>query len=62
MSEETADIKRHLRRAWQQRDRHGVWFYGTWLFHRYYGTAIVINMVTISTTVALVLMWKADAL
>lgn len=40
----TAEVREHLARAWRQRDPHGIWFYGTWLFNRCYGTAVLVNV------------------
>lgn len=31
-----------------------MWFYGTWLFNRYYGTAVAINVLVVIATVAVV--------
>jgi len=62
VNESNADIRHHLRRAWAQRDGHAIWFYGSWLFNRYYGTVILVNAAVIVFVAAAALAWKADVL
>lgn len=41
---DTAHVRGMLAQRWRERSWRGVWFYGTWLFNRYYGTAILANI------------------
>lgn len=57
-SNTTAEIRGSLAQAWRRRDGHGVWFYGTWLFNRYYGTAILVNVVVAAVCAFLTLRFQ----
>ncbi|PZF11736.1 hypothetical protein [Curtobacterium sp. MCLR17_034] len=61
-TESNASIRAHVARARRERDLRAMWFYGTWLFNRYYGTAIVVNVVVAAACVVASLVVKADVL
>jgi hypothetical protein len=55
VKESNASIWAHFVQARRERDLHAMWFYGSWLFNRYYGTAIVVNAAVAAVVAAAML-------